>query len=136
MQLKFLSTFNNSPLLISLSVIFWIVLWLLVIEGVIYAIVPYNPPTEPPNSIQKYLEYGRSVEGKIRQMVGPTDETTTPVTLAGWIDTERKRWNTVPTHPETPDGLLIAIYGMSHAQGLGRALDKIEEPPHRLPYVF
>ena len=131
MQLKLLSTsfYNSSPLLISLSIIFWIILWLLIIEGVIYAIVPYNPPTKSPNSIQKYLEYGRSVEGKIRQMIGPTDETTTPVTLAGWIDPERERWNTLPTHPETPDGLLIAIYGMSHAQRLGRALDKIEEPP-------
>jgi len=126
MQLKLLSTSlsNNPSLSNSLFIIFWIVLWLLIIEVVLYA-VPYNPPTKRPNSVQRYLEYGRSVEGKIRRMIGPTDETTAPVTIVGWLDAEmHERGHNIPTHPKTPDGLLVAIYGASHAQHLSRALAK------------
>ena len=120
---------KHSPLWTTLSVLSWMVLWLLIFELLLYLVIPPAPATVKSNQLQRYLEYGRSVEGKIRQMIGPSDKTTIPVTLAGWIDPERKRWKTVPMHPEKPDGLLIAIYGMSHAQHMGWALDKIEEPP-------
>ncbi|MEK8019056.1 MAG: hypothetical protein VSS75_019475 [Candidatus Parabeggiatoa sp.] len=128
MQLKtlFTSLSNASPWVTTVSIILWVVLWLLIFEIVLYA-VPYNPPNKFPNAIQKYLEYGRSVEGKLRGMIGSTNETTRP--LAGWLEPEGKRWKTQPTKPKRSGGLLIAIYGMSHAQHMGWALDKIEEPP-------
>jgi hypothetical protein len=119
---------NSSPLTQSLTVLFWVVLWLLVFEMVL-SLVPYNPPYKYPNAAQRYLEYGRSVEGKIRRMIGQTDETTVPVALAGWLDPQRERWEKVPTKPTSDKGLLIAIYGMSFAQHVGWALDKITEPP-------
>ncbi len=130
MQLKslFTSLSNGSPWVTTVSIILWVVLWLLIFEIVLYA-VPYNPPNKLPNAIQRYLEYGRSVEGKLRGMIGSSNETTRPVTLAGWLDPEGKRWKTKPTKPKHSGGLLIAIYGMSFAQHLGWALDKIEQKP-------
>jgi len=116
--------FKGSAWLTSGIVTLGILAWLAIFE-VGLSFVPYNPPTKQPNSAQRYLEYGRSVEGKIRQMIGPTDETTASVTLIGWLDAEvHERGRNIPTHPKTHDGLLIAIYGMSHAQHVGRALAK------------
>ncbi len=119
MQLKnlFISLSN------SLLILLWVVVWLIVFELAIL-LIPYQPPLEKPNSAQRYLEYGRSVEGKLRNMIGSTDETTVPVTLAGWLDPERERWDSIPNKPDTPNGQLIAIYGMSYAQHLGLALEK------------
>ncbi len=119
----FTSPSKDSPVLTTATVLGGTLLWLLIFEIILYLAVPYRLPPAEPNALQRYLEYGRSVEGKIRRMVGPTDETTIPVTLTGWLDSTR--WQTKPTLPKTPDGLLVAMYGMSFVQHLGIALEKV-----------
>ncbi len=102
----------------------WVVLWLLIFELLLYIAVPPVPATVKPNQLQRYFEYGRSVEGKMYKMIAPTDEATAPVALAGWL--EPSRWHTKPSRPKTAEDLLIAIYGMSFAKHLGKALVKLE----------
>ncbi len=75
-------------------------------------------PANASGALQRYFEYGRSVEGKIRRMVGPTDDVTHPLALAGWI---------VPPagQPRTaePDGkVLVAVYGMSFSAHAANAM--------------
>ncbi len=119
----FTSLSKDSPVLTTGAVIGGIVLWLLIFELVLYLVVRYHSPPAAPNALQKYLEYGRSVEGKIRRMVGPTEKTTIPITMTGWLDPTC--WQTKPSQPKVQGGLLIAIYGMSFAQQVGMALEKI-----------
>jgi len=78
-------------LLSRLSVIIWVVLWLLVFELLLYTLVPPTPVGVKPNRFQRYLEYGSSVEGKIDRMIAPTDEATTDwVAFAGWLEPSRR----------------------------------------------
>ncbi|OQW87356.1 MAG: hypothetical protein BWK78_09230 [Thiotrichaceae bacterium IS1] len=71
-----------------------------------------------------YLEYGRSVEGKIRRMVGKTDDTTAFVTTIGWLERGDADDNKL-TEVTTPSNTLVAIYGMSFAQHISEQLSKL-----------
>lgn len=104
-----------------LKLLMWIGGWLLLIEVSLYMMVPYALPYNKPNELQRYLEYGRSVEGKIRRMIGKTDETSTPVTRSGWL-LGRKDDDSKPTEVSMPGQILIAIYGMSYAQHVSEKL--------------
>jgi len=84
---------------------------------------PKEAHTTPPGFLTRYFDYGRSIEGKLSRMVGPDDASTDEVALAGWLDPET--WNALPKVPETPDGVLIADYGMSFSFDVGRALQKV-----------
>ncbi|OQW90858.1 MAG: hypothetical protein BWK78_06030 [Thiotrichaceae bacterium IS1] len=119
----FTSLSKDSPVFTTGAVMVGTMLWLLVFEVVLYLAIPYHSPPAAPNALQKYLEYGRSVEGKIRRLVGPTEEKTIPVTMTGWLDPTR--WQTKPSQPKVQGGLLIAIYGMSFTQHVGMALEKV-----------
>lgn len=71
-----------------------------------------DPPRGPEQSrsqLHRYFEYGRSVEGKIRLMVGPSDELTHPMALTGWLEPPADQPRTVPDGSD----LLVAVYGMS-----------------------
>jgi len=124
MTLKNSSILPSKEWVTSAVILGWIAIWLGLFEIALYLVVPYNPPTQEPHAIQKYLEYGRSVEGKIRTMVGPTDKTTVPVTLTGWLDPNKQEQK--PTQPKVPGGMLIAIYGMSFAAHVAEALARVE----------
>lgn len=112
----------SNPLSISLQVIVWIAIWLLLFE-IALAQLPIAPVTTEGSKLQNYLEYGRSVAGKLHRMVAPTDEQAAPVALAGWLDAEK--WQKLPTQAQ-PNGLLIAIYGLSFSNQVGDALRKLE----------
>lgn len=74
----------------------------------------------PPNTVQRYFDYGRSTEGKLRRMFGPTRDSSAPITKAGWLDAER--FAEEPTQVQPDDNLMIATYGMSFSQLLGFAI--------------
>jgi 3-dehydroquinate dehydratase len=108
----------------TLKLLIWMSIWLLLIEVTIHIVVPYNPPYERPNALQLYLEYGRSVEGKIRRMVGKTDETTALIAKAGWLERGTVD-DDKPAEATDPNKILVAIYGMSFAQHVGKQLSKL-----------
>lgn len=121
-----LFTLPSSPLWISVQVIVWTAIWLFVLE-ITLAQVSVAPVTQESSKLQNYLEYGRSVAGKLYRMIASTDEQTAPVALAGWLDVEK--WRKLPTQPPS-DGLLIAIYGLSFSNQVGDALKKLEPSIH------
>ena len=77
-------------------------------------------PDAKPSRLQQYFEYGRSTEGKIRYMVGDTNNTTASVSLAGWMDDGRVR----PITAAEPKGILVAVYGQSFTQHAANAWAK------------
>lgn len=81
---------------------------------------PSDPHVEP-TQLQRYFEYGRSVEGKLRAQVGADDAHTVPIMGAAWIDTPRAFG---PAAPSAPDKLLVAGYGQSFTQRVLRAAER------------
>ena len=64
-----------------LTVSAWVIGFLVGFEVAVNSLFPYpTDPRQPPSGrLVVYLDYGRSIEGKIRRLVGPTDETSGPL---------------------------------------------------------
>ena len=62
--------------------------------------------------IRQYFDYGLSIEGKLRRWVGNDDTEAHPTITAGWPLNDAELAE-LPTKAETPDGTLVAGYGMS-----------------------
>jgi hypothetical protein len=111
----------------SLKLIAWIAVFLLVIDVSINSLYP--PVTARGanlGELSRYFNYGRSVEEKLNQIIGPTDEKTPPLALAGWLDPELWKRQGLPTHKAAGEDLLAAIYGMSFSAQVGFALREID----------
>jgi hypothetical protein len=88
--------------------------------------IAFKFPDEPekiyPSFLQGYYEYGRSVEGKFDRMIRRGKDQSAPILGYGWLDD--KRYESFPK--SAGDGkMLVAIYGMSHANILGKTIAKI-----------
>lgn len=79
--------------------------------------MPADPRREP-SRLQRYFDYGRSTEGKIRYLVRDTDETSGPIATAGWIADHHDQ----PSKPAAPGGRLFAVYGQSMSQRVADAV--------------
>ncbi len=104
----------------------WILFFLVVFDVLINFLFPYpsNPRVTSPGQLKVYFEYGRSVEGKLSRMVGPTDESSSPLAVVGWLDP--KLWKNLKLPTRAPgDNLLVAIYGMSFSNQVGEAMKAI-----------
>lgn len=112
----------------------WIVgLWALLFLGVIDVTVNrlLRYPTGPnaamtASRFQTYFEYGRSLEGKINTMVGPTDAETSLVAQAGWLDPEQWKREQLPTGLSHGKQHLIAVYGQSFTLNVADRLAKLD----------
>lgn len=112
----------------------WIVgLWALLFLGVIDVTVNrlLRYPTGPnaamtASRFQTYFEYGRSLEGKINTMVGPTDAETSLVAQAGWLDPEQWKREQLPTSLPPGKQHLIAVYGQSFTLNVSDRLAKLD----------
>jgi hypothetical protein len=134
MHLLNLSTLSFKPPFIgkglrkSIVMGLWIIFFLFVIDVAINLLFPYPSDPRIPNHSQLslYFNYGRSLEGKLSQMLGPTDESSSAIAIAGWLDPELWKKSNLPTSPATRDDLLIAIYGMSFSNYVGEAIKEID----------
>lgn len=105
-----------------LKVVTWTFFFLILADVLINLLFPYpHGSKQPPNFLQLYFEYGRSSEGKIRGMVGPTDETSAPILEPGWLGSD-DLFEGLPAIPESGRDLLIATYGGSFNQRVSRAI--------------
>ncbi|MCG6927993.1 MAG: hypothetical protein LJF30_22140 [Acidobacteria bacterium] len=93
----------------------WPALWILFylaamdIGANVFFAYPQDPRNTSPSTVQRYFEYGRSVEGKLSRMTGPTDETSAPIVAIGWLVNDKL--------PDEGDGRpVVTFYGMSHAK--------------------
>ncbi|WP_154655920.1 hypothetical protein [Fortiea contorta] len=104
----------------------WIICCLLLIDVAVNFLFPYpsNPQVEP-KQLSRYFNYGLSVEGKLSQMVRPTDEASSALAVAGWLDPQLWKKLNLATKPAVGEDVLVAIYGMSFAQQVGEAMKEI-----------
>ncbi|MCC6697750.1 MAG: hypothetical protein IT365_19140 [Candidatus Hydrogenedentes bacterium] len=103
----------------------WAVFFLFLMDVSVNLLFPYpGDPHAMPNAVQRYFEYGRSTEAKLERLIGPTDETTAPIGFAGWLNPDD--WASQPQAPAQPDGILMAVYGMSFAADVGNAVCEMD----------
>jgi hypothetical protein len=76
-------------------------------------------PHVPPSATQRFFNYGRSVQGKLQQIVGEDDSRSGPIALAGWIDRECSRKVTTATGK-----LGVSIFGNSFSAQLADQLSR------------
>lgn len=100
-----------------LKVIAWTIVWLVVIDACLqFAFAP--PPGRPArSSLQRYFDYGRSIEGKLEVAIGLDPAKDEQIVTVGWNNAEALA--RVPTKgPEgnAPADLTIALYGQSFTQ--------------------
>lgn len=81
-----------------------------------------------PSSFQQYFDYGTSIEGKLRRMVGRTPEEDAPIVRAGWLIPDC----TVNKH--TAESPAFDIYGMSFTQKIAEQMQSID--PAMIPRRF
>ena len=105
-----------------LAVLFWALVSLAVLDIAVGAMarMPVDPRVQP-SSLQRYFDYGRSIEGKLRAMVKPEDERSGPIVVAGWIDSSCRR-----TVPKVAGTLGISIFGNSFSGQLSDSLRKLD----------
>lgn len=119
----------SNPLSQSLITGLWAFLFLGLIDVAVNRLLRY--PTGPnaamtASKFETYFEYGRSLEGKINTMVGPTDAETSPVAQAGWLDPEQWEKDRLPTDLAPGKRHLIAAYGQSFTLNIADSLEKLD----------
>lgn len=109
----------------AVSVLVWTVVVLACIDVAVGALTTY--PDEPVGSeisrTQRYFNYGRSIESKLRWMVGDTDEESAPLVRAGWPIREQDRKSTADPGREH----LVSFYGMSFSAHVAEALERADD---------
>jgi hypothetical protein len=73
----------------------------------------WRAPSDPhvaPTALQRYFEYGRSIEGKLRGAIGRDDARTASAVQSGWLAHPQIAGAAAPS---APDKLLVAGYGQS-----------------------
>jgi hypothetical protein len=107
----------------------WVVFFLGLLDVTVNRLFRY--PTQPKEAasaskLSTYFEYGRSIEGKLDRAIGETDDNTTPVSLAGWLDPEQWQKLKIPTRPASGEKRLIAFYGQSHTIDVAKSLHQLD----------
>jgi len=102
----------------------WTALALVAIDVVLsFAFAMPESPREEPGLLQRYFDNGRSTEAKLRYLTRPTDAESAPILPRGWLDAGSRIGEPATRGPG--ERVLVAIYGMSHARRLGRAVQRV-----------
>jgi len=70
-----------------------------------------------PSTLQRYFDYGRSTEAKLRRMIPPKAETEAYLATVGWLHEPE------PSYTNVPESLDITVYGSSFALRLSEAME-------------
>jgi len=113
---------RNSRRTRQLSVLLWTLASVVVIDFALGAIsrMPDDPRIEP-SSLQRFFNYGRSIEGKLRELIKPDDKQSGPIVVAGWTDSVCRR-----TVSNVSGSLGISIFGNSFSGQLTDAIRKVD----------
>jgi hypothetical protein len=82
--------------------------------------LPSDPRSEG-SALQNYFEYGRSIEGKLRRLVGKMPDGDWPIVRAGWLPRECD----VET-ASRPDKRAFDIYGMSFTNLIADHMERLD----------
>ena len=107
------------------TAVIWSLVWLILIDVTVNIL--FAMPTSPnvlPSKMQMFFNHGRSVEGKIRRMVGVDKEATAKIAYAGWITEDEI--GQPPMTASAPGQILVAAYGQSFSNQICDALKEID----------
>jgi len=103
------------------AIVLWTVAVLAVVDlaiGLVFR--PLHDPLRM-SSLQLYFDYGRSIEGKLRDEVGAASAQDAVIIDAGWIAENCNR-----ASPTSPDKHAFDIYGMSFSNKIGERLVQLD----------
>ncbi|MES2889367.1 MAG: hypothetical protein V4739_15340 [Pseudomonadota bacterium] len=108
------------------SVVLWTVLWLVLVDLAVNLVLdPRWAGGQRLASVSRYFNFGRSVEGKLVQTLGPKADRPNAVVAAGWIDPAQ--WQqTLPAASQGGGDLLVAVYGQSFAFNTVKAMAALD----------
>src|SRR4051812_24229557 len=70
-----------------LGIVLWTIGALILFDAAVgFAFRPPLDPRREPSSLQRYFDYGLSIEGKLRREVGSTPDQDAAIVKAGWLD--------------------------------------------------
>ncbi len=110
----------------ALVVTVWLVATLALIDVSLNTLLPGPKGSNraSPGTLVQYFDYGRSIEGKIRRLIGPDDASTALVAQAGWLE---------PGAPPEPSSdraqqtkVSVAVYGMSFSEQAAQAMADLD----------
>jgi hypothetical protein len=81
--------------------------------------LPPDPRSEP-SALQRYFDYGRSIEGKLRREVGSTPDQDAAIVSAGWLSD----CDIATANP--PGKLAFDIYGMSFSDQIANQMVRLD----------
>lgn len=101
-----------------------VLLWTIGALGLIDAAIgfAFRAPAEPERAtgLQRYFDYGRSIEGKLRRYVGSSPDQDAIIVRAGWLND-----CDVPSLAR-PGKLVFDIYGMSFSNNIALQLERLD----------
>ena len=106
----------------ALATLGYALLCLIIVDLVIGVLVgtPYGRDPAQVNQLTRYFDYGRSIEGKVRAMVGAEGSAPHPMAQTGWIGLPAGQ----PERPGEGQNLLVAVYGMSFSSNIARTMQE------------
>jgi len=126
-----ISSSEHQPLSrLKLSSIFWFVAGVFVVAGCFEGIVANMfsiPPNaqEPSGSLERFFNYGLSIEAKLDRSVGNNNQEPTAIVRAGWISTElyppSENWESASQR--------VVFYGMSFTNRIAKQMRELDSPP-------
>ena len=115
----------KKPIYESIKVAIWFIICLILLDISLNFLFPYPANVlDQPSTLSSYFDYGRSIEGKVKRQVRATDETSAPLSLAGWLKSPEIQ--DLPTSPASEQDLLVASYGMSFSGQVSFAMKEID----------
>lgn len=127
MRLPSSSTLRSDPVVRQRAlVVVWTVLGLCAIDVCVN--LAFGLPDDPrirPSRLERYFDNGRSTEAKVRYLAGASEAESHPILKRGWLNP--MRLVDEPSERKPDDRLLVAIYGMSHARLLLKALSRVAD---------
>lgn len=100
----------------------WTLLMLILVDAAVQFAFPMpDNPRVAPRSMAQYFNYGRSIDGKLAQIVRATDAQSSPIVAAGWLKSECKA-----PPPPSPGKTGVSIYGMSFSEHVAQHLGEID----------
>jgi hypothetical protein len=103
-------------------VLLWTVAALVLLDVVVG--FTFRMPADPrrsSSSLQAYFDYGRSIEGKLRRMVGVSPDRDASIVGAGWLANECDISSTT-----APDKVGFDVYGMSFSDQIADRMVKLD----------
>ena len=89
----------------------WLVIWLAIADIGVNLAFGLDTASGQPSALQRYFDYGRSVEGKLARLVAADPATAGQIISAGWGDAALLKSLTATKQPQ--HDLLLAAYGQS-----------------------